>query len=62
MFTKKAIKYTPGDSVPHLDCECGHKLSLPRVNGLPMTYECVCGITYGPTGIVIIRPIRAGKL
>jgi hypothetical protein len=43
----KAITRRP---IRTIECVCGHTLSLPRIAGLPMTYECLCGRTYTADG------------
>jgi hypothetical protein len=52
-YTKKAVIYT--EAVPFLNCECGNKLSLPKIEGLPMTFECLCGIEYDSRGWILSR-------
>jgi hypothetical protein len=38
----------------YLDCPCGHHLSLPRMNGLPIVgYVCVCGREYDKDGWIL---------
>ena len=38
----------------YLDCECGHHLSMPQVQGLPIeAYECLCGLQYDAQGWII---------
>lgn len=52
-YLKRALK-TDGKGGVFVDCECGERIPMPRINGLPMTYECgKCGIVYGPTGWII---------
>jgi len=59
-YLKRAVKYPGGEGIaatPYLDCECGERIPMPRINGLPMTYVCgKCGLHYGPTGWIISRP------
>lgn len=57
-YAKRAIKrepgYPTGVTAPcFLDCECGYKLSLPVITGLPMTYQCLCGREYDSQGWII---------
>ena len=55
-IVKRALKREPGYPVGvpaplYLDCECGHHLSMPHVNGLPIqAYVCLCGREYDPRG------------
>lgn len=52
---KRALK-ADGKGGLCVDCECGERILMPRINGLPMTYECgKCGLQYGPTGWIIGR-------
>jgi hypothetical protein len=58
---KRALKreagYPVGVSAPlYLDCTCGHHLSILQVKGLPMTYQCACGIEYDAQGWIVGRP------
>jgi hypothetical protein len=57
-FTKRALirehGYPVGVPAPvYLNCECGHKLSIPVVKGLPMTYQCVCLREYDAQGRIV---------
>lgn len=58
---KRAVKreagYPLGSLAPmYLDCECGQKVTLPVIAGLPMTYVCgVCGIEYDSRGNTLNR-------
>lgn len=57
-FLKRALKrqegYPQGVTAPlYLDCECGHKLSIPIIKGLPMTYQCLCGREYDAQGWIL---------
>jgi hypothetical protein len=57
---KRALKREPGYPVGvpaplYLDCTCGHKLSIPQVRGLPVTFICACGIEYDAAGWVVTR-------
>jgi len=53
-YTKRALK-ADGKGGLYIDCECGHKLSIPVVKGLPMDYECLCGITYDSHGWIVSK-------
>ncbi len=60
-YVKRAVKREP-DGTPigtagnlYLDCECGHHLRLPMVKGLPMTYQCLCGLEYDAFGWILVR-------
>jgi len=53
-YTKRAVKVGP-DGHLFLDCECGKKVSIPVVLGMPMTYECECGIEYDNRGYIKSR-------
>jgi len=59
-YTKRALK-ADGKGGLYLDCECGHKLSVPIIAGLPMTYQCLCGIEYDSRGWILNKPeVRKG--
>lgn len=56
---KKALR-RENDSTPtgvagnmYLMCDCGHKLSIPTVAGLPLTYVCLCGTEYDSRGYIL---------
>jgi hypothetical protein len=50
---KRALK-ADGKGGLHLDCECGERIPVPVIKGLPMTYECgKCGIVYDSRGWII---------
>jgi hypothetical protein len=62
MYTKKAIKYNANGQA-HLDCECGHAVSIPVIKGMPMTYVCgECFIEYDSRGYIISRPPAPEKI
>jgi len=55
---KKALRREPGYPVGvaapcYLVCDCGEKLSLPVVAGMPLTYICACGTEYDARGYVV---------
>ena len=56
-YIKRAIKRTPGAAgiaaSPYIDCECGHRLSIPVVAGMPMTHVCLCGREYDSRGYIL---------
>lgn len=51
-YTKRALK-ADGKGGLYLDCQCGNKLSVPVIAGLPMTYQCQCGIEYDSRGWIV---------
>ncbi len=57
-FTKRALRreegYPIGYPAPsYILCECGNKVSVPVITGLPMTFECLCGIEYDSRGYIL---------
>jgi len=55
---KKALRreqgYPVGVSAPcYIVCDCGEKLPLPVIAGMPMTYICACGVEYDGRGYVV---------
>jgi hypothetical protein len=51
-YLKRALK-SDGKGGLYLDCECGNRVSIPVIKGMPMTYECLCGIVYDGRGWII---------
>lgn len=48
-FVKRALR-ADGNGGLYLVCGCGRHVSIPVVAGLPMTYQCECGVAYDSQG------------
>ncbi len=60
-IVKRALRrdegYPIGQPAPlYILCECGGKVPVPVVRGLPMTYQCACGVVYDAQGWIVSRP------
>lgn len=56
-YVKRALR-ADGKGGLFVLCGCGEKVSIPIIKGMPMTYECLCGIVYDNRGWIVEKTRR----